>query len=242
MKWLALNAVLEHRFFARIYIWIFVLPVIANIVQRFPKEIKLHFSEAQVLTVQLDLPFSWYLLYIAAVFSYVAYGIYIALCPSFLRAFASAGEALHAGITIQYIRQAQQDFVSTYFRDSYSVSNNEEDAVRRMCSQLRVDMASLEASLPNPDGSKLAKLLGSAVLTTKEGGDVYEFWDSARIQRDQLFKHLFHDLIRLQNVSYPKTRTTATCLLALALLLLLIVVFQGGYYVFYSAYQSWFVR
>ena len=231
LKWGTLKNALDHPILARGYIWIAIVPAIANILHKFPDVVEIQLSPNSVIRLTSSLPFNWYVLYLSAILAYLAYGLYAIFCPKFLANYRSAGEALQAGLTTQYLIEAQQDFIRNYFSNTYNPTKAERSFLERIFTRLRLNNAKFYSQHRNPSGENLADILSQFSIITDNEGSVYHLSDGSLVLRDQFFKHLYHDLIRLQEVCFPKFRLMASLLLYLAIALSVYVLAQGASFV-----------
>lgn len=228
MRWLTLKAILDRSFFARTYLWVFGIPALVKLTQKLPDQVDFSIGN-QTLVLQLVLPFSWIVLYFAALLGFTSYLLFVFFCPKFLRQYSSAGQALADGVTLQYLRREQQEFFESYFRRQ-SIPEEERSALQRLFTQFGAADAQFFASLDAPDGKKLSASISEAEVQTENGGQNYKI-NGRLILRDQFIKHAFNDLVALQNITYRKLRRLIAIMLIVAGLCAAYVVIEGLIYV-----------
>jgi len=221
-----------------LYIWLLIVPTVAKIFEEFPASVKIApFNSSPILDLSLELPFSWVILYAAALMFVIARLLYVFFCPRFLREYASAGEAQIRGLTVQYIASEARDFLRAYFRKGFPLIQVEKDNLNDILEQYRVDSTRLiiMMELNRPIGSELAELLERKVLNEDSrrpdryriegnGGDLV-------IEKDQFFKHVFWDLTRFQDASFPIARAICSLLVVFGSNAVLYVALEGALFV-----------
>ncbi|WP_143056828.1 hypothetical protein [Loktanella sp. DSM 29012] len=113
--WEALKAILDNRIIASTNIWVFLLPALMVITEKFPVELSLFpFGSQSPLIITLEVPYNFFLLYFAAIAFFLARLLYILRCPQFLRQYGTATAAINSGVTAEVIRERAKDFLIDY--------------------------------------------------------------------------------------------------------------------------------
>lgn len=68
------------------YVFLFLIPVLAGMLSKLPEEIVIPIFEKKIPIV-LDLPFSWFILFISACFASIGNIIYSSFCPSLIKEY-----------------------------------------------------------------------------------------------------------------------------------------------------------
>ena len=85
-SWKRLNDLGKSRTLRSSLIWIFIVPIVAKFLQRFPQEITIRLNETD-LVFSLQLPFSWTLLFYSSVFFAAASLVYGFNVPELIREY-----------------------------------------------------------------------------------------------------------------------------------------------------------
>jgi len=75
--------------FRYLVVWFSIVPVFAKILYQLPKSIVFEPRKEQLIEVKLGLPFSWEYLWIASLLFVIAYFLYMAYCPRFIKTYSS---------------------------------------------------------------------------------------------------------------------------------------------------------
>jgi len=78
--WQSYKVLYQLTIFRYLITWFAIVPFIALVIQRLPKEIKFSFFTAQVdYIINLALPFSWELLWVSSLLFVISFGLYMVL-------------------------------------------------------------------------------------------------------------------------------------------------------------------
>ena len=205
--WRSLRSILENRFMSTIYIWIFILPVLINIGADLPLSVLVRpFQSEPDIRIDLKLPFSLYSLY------------YSALCFSIAR------------------------LAYTYFSVLPAYFSAQGMELRTSLDQLRANYGKIDVAWHNgefndPSGILLYDVLSQVKFRESESRPGYYELRSKRneqliettvlVEREQFLKTIAWDLIRLQDIAYPKARKSVFLFLALGILFFIIPLLQN---------------
>lgn len=96
LSWLSLRKYGQSSIIRSSVIWLFLVPITAKFLQQLESPLQWRiFGQDHV--VHLDLPFSWYALYFAAVFFAAASGVYSVFCPRIIKEFPTFMAFYQAG-------------------------------------------------------------------------------------------------------------------------------------------------
>lgn len=93
LKWSSLKKMQEQRIVQSTYIWLFILPIAAKLLEQIDSEVKLHLADS-IIKFNFELPFSWKLFFISALLFTVANILYIVFCPLIIKENKHLGEFL----------------------------------------------------------------------------------------------------------------------------------------------------
>ncbi|MEM7812248.1 MAG: hypothetical protein AAF532_12295 [Planctomycetota bacterium] len=110
--WETIDSIGQSQRLRQTSFFLFLTPIAASVLSRLPKSIEVPVFE-QDLTIVLSLPFSWSLLFWAAVSSGIASIIYTAFCPDIVRRFHDFPE----------FAKSERDYV--YIRSQLDLAENE---------------------------------------------------------------------------------------------------------------------
>lgn len=226
--WRGLSTILELRLFSRLYIWLFIVPVAVKAFEKLPDEVDVSMYLGKGAVLVLNIPFNWFLLYLAAIFFVAARLCFIYACPKFLREFESAGSALERGLTAQGIR----DSIISYLRlRKAALRNREKFALNKLMNRWGVNG---EIALLELDGKRhlavegLADLFINTELVPTETGHYENLQNRGRsIERDQFIRLSFRSIERFFEITSVYFRILILMLLSFGFVLLTIVFGQG---------------
>jgi hypothetical protein len=236
--WRTLLTILDSRFFSTMYIWLLIVPSAAKFLEEVPERVRVQpFGSQPLLELSLELPFSWVVLYAAAVFFVVARFLYVVVCPDFIREYSNAGEAQIRGLTVQYIASELRDFMRTYFRKSIPLTDAESDNLEDILAQYRIESSHLlmMRQLNAPIGKELSELFERKMISEDSArSDRYRVEGNGGIliiEKEQFFKHVFWDLHRFQDASYPVARAVCSLLVVIGAICVVYVTIEGAVFV-----------
>lgn len=238
--WRVISAVLENRFTASLLLWIILVPTAAKALELVPQTTSVSpFGADPEITLTLELPFNWYVLYFGGLALLIARLIYIWFCPKLIRLTTDAGEATKRGYTVRYLIDSTIDFFREYFAFG-KVNDKELDAAVRIARQLRVNADPLLAakvinySNRHGIGEDFYSIFSEVKMTYSHEKGAYLLGkrpDAILIEREQLFRTLFWDLDRLQKISFSRARRVCALFLGVAVLSLVWVSIEGVVYI-----------
>jgi hypothetical protein len=237
-QWRTLLTILDSRLFSTMYIWLLIVPSAAKFLQKAPERVKVQpFGSQPLVELSLELPFSWVVLYAAAAVFVSARLIYVLFCPKFIRDYSNAGEAQVRGLTVQYIASELRDFMRNYFRRSIPLTNTENDNLEDILAQYRIDSSHLimMRQLSTPIGEELSEQLERKLITEDSARpDRYRVEGNGGlliVEKEQFFKHVFWDLHRFQDTSYPIARAVCSLLVVVGAICICYVAIEGAMFV-----------
>jgi len=198
--WRAISRILGNRVLGRLYIWLFLVPILVYFLKDFPEEIVTSLFGKE-FSVRLELPFSWVLLYFGGLMFASAQIVFAIFCPVFINDYKHAGDADEKGITAQKIRE----IAINYFRLRSSFSRREIHLLKKFVASWGVDIELFfdESDDFSPNGKAIAKRLSEARLVVdadRPGFYRFETWRSDKgIDRLQFIKLTFQQLDRFLN-------------------------------------------
>jgi hypothetical protein len=235
MNWRTLDNLLSSKLVASTFFWLAAIPILARVTERLPDILSFELN-AVLIELPLILPFSWLVLYSAALFFGAARIIYLAVCPDHIRKFDNPQNAIDAGYTIQRLQEICELFFKPIRSKELDLKNNE--ALSRLTIQwsaLNVvpDYSNGETDDINDgfkpifksledkaSGTELAQIIRSATFVSPRNNrdfyvclSLYEL-TLIEIEKHQLFKTLFWDFDRYLIATHPKCRFVATFLTA----------------------------
>lgn len=215
-KWRSISSILELQLFTRLYIWLIIVPVVAKSLDKIPKELDVtsFFSEkddAKPVIIITELPFSWIILYWAAVILVIARLIFVVRCPKPIRDLVDAGDAIKKGVTAQAIREYTINFMRLYL---FRFRPHERQRLQKLYSRWGVNPELAHSDVPN---SELAKYLSQKAITEVESKPGY-YSNPANpempIEREQFVKLAYRTSDNFLN-SIDLPSRLAVCLLVI---------------------------
>jgi hypothetical protein len=88
VAWTQIRNLHKMRVFQQMYGWMFLVPVLARIVSKFPETVIFKFLD-QELTFSITLPFSWEMFYYSSVSIVISNVIYQLFCPRLIKDHAN---------------------------------------------------------------------------------------------------------------------------------------------------------
>jgi hypothetical protein len=236
-RWDTLKSILDNRAVATTNIWIFVVPIALLLTQKLPSEVEVFpWNSIDPLTLQLELPFNWYLLYFSAFLFAVARAAYIVRCPSFFRQYNSAADAISDGVSAEIIRDRAEDFFNRYQGVTLHNLSEEGRSINALLSLLISDDYRAEQLIETKEFSvfggvatldSIKESPGSGVYTVRgKTGQLYPDYDPSELTKLST-NVLIWRLLESQNVSSPKIRFLSSVVVVFAFLLLSISLAQG---------------
>jgi len=108
--WSSLRSLGNNRIIKTSYLWLFIVPIVAKLIQEFPSQFKI--TDDLILT--LGLPFSWHMFYFAAVCFTFASILYSWKCPPLIRDYADWSEYKKKAGSIDLAQNTLVDHCMTY--------------------------------------------------------------------------------------------------------------------------------
>ncbi|MDA8586829.1 hypothetical protein N9L47_11275 [Rhodobacteraceae bacterium] len=239
MSWRTIKNILDHRFFANLYIWLIVVPVAANTVKLLPPQISFPAISPELI-LPTSLPISWIALYFAALGAYICWLLYAVFCPQYIQLFENAADAIAKGETTQsvksraagYLTKIEESFHPEEMRLAFKLAET-------WRANYDVELGAIElASKDKLNCRRLGEYVDSTVIRESSfKAGYYELpkgSGSIFIEKTQFLKHVCHDLNNISEVANPKCRFAIVILLSISGLLALFVVGQGMLTVFRS--------
>lgn len=147
--WSSMRSVLEAKIITSVSVWLIIVPVLLNLTSEFPAQyIASPFSQKSEITLVLEIPINWHLLYFSGVCFALAKIVYILWCPKFIRNYGSSASASSDGVTAELVR----DYASEYLGD----------------------MGDRRVNRNSPEGERLNSFLNEL---TSEANAVGQHWD-----------------------------------------------------------------
>lgn len=103
MKWTLIENLGNSKIARSSYYWFFLIPLIAKFLQKIPEKIEFDYMSIDPISLNLIIPFSWYLLFAAGGLFIVSNLVYRAACPHIIREFRNFSEFTLSGYPISYI-------------------------------------------------------------------------------------------------------------------------------------------
>lgn len=231
MTWSSLKQQNQSQWVRSSYLWLFLVPVVANALSSMPQTASLEFGGGQ-FNLTLALPFSWKLFYCGSVcFSFAGF-IYLLACPLLVRSFEGYSQYIDVGrgsrpVIDYYLHQKHHEYFRTpkpnrklghfvafkHFIKDFTTGDNDWRGVD--CSILRDDSL-----------SETEQEIVIATGTRKAGGTPLEIIP-------EKFPEAFWTARNAADESWPKLRGLCTTLYIIGYVLFLWVAFEG----FISVYR-----
>ncbi|MEA2027557.1 MAG: hypothetical protein U9N49_01080 [Campylobacterota bacterium] len=96
LKWSTIRSLGESKIVRSSYYWIFFLPLVAKLLENIDNPLKLTIFE-YTFPLNIELPFSWYLLYFSAIFFAFGVLLYTIYCPKLISKFENFKEYYEQG-------------------------------------------------------------------------------------------------------------------------------------------------
>jgi hypothetical protein len=107
--WNDLRKMGNAKFVSSMYIWIFIVPLIAKAFQYIEDDILNFVVFEQVISINTNLPFSWTMFYFSALFLAIGNLIFIIKCPKIIKDHPSYQSYLDEGKQLKQLAQYSDD-------------------------------------------------------------------------------------------------------------------------------------
>lgn len=129
-QWSNLTRYSDSKFVSSAYVWLFIVPIIAKAASNIGNTFTLELS-SQTLIFDLQLPFSWLLLFTAALIFTACNLLYAFFCPDLIKEVRDLGEYKSQGKTINHLlrhmteeeKQQLQDYKRAFMEGAVKVKN-----------------------------------------------------------------------------------------------------------------------
>lgn len=237
--WRLISSVLRIKFFSRLYIWLFLVPVAARATQELPDILDVSNLLGPNALIVFEIPFNWLLLYVSAVLISISHLLYSVFCPKFIRAYDNPGEAVEKGLTAQAIR----DFCITHLRTQLTrLTNREKFFLLKVAYRWGLDGDKAIQTLDQDSretAGKMAILFSNTEIKPAPDGGIYNLQNPVHtISREHFVKLAFRSLERFLNTTSLKLRALITLALAVSFLLIAIVFLQSFVVVLTVFYEN----
>lgn len=102
VSWVLIDSLGKLRFSKSSYYYIVVVPIIVKALDKVTSPLILSLGESE-LSINIDLPFSWYLFYFGAVAIAIGSLLYQIFCPEIIKSYKNYGEFLSSGESNNYL-------------------------------------------------------------------------------------------------------------------------------------------
>ena len=244
LDWRSLRPIIDNKFVSRVFIWLFLLPVSANVASKFPDQTILFFdANGEAVILGLTLPFTWYILYLAAVSFSISRLVFLKFCPSFVKSYYSAGDAISKGVTAQMYSSDLGDEVIAHIGSKGDLSDLERDSINRFLRQLDLNPSNAiyffnHTMKKSEFAPKFRKCLARVKLTESHQKPGYYLFENRShnilVNREQLLKHLWWDLDRVLKQTHLSARVICALFAYFGYALLFLVFAQSAIWVIIS--------
>ncbi len=125
LPWVSLTGFGNSRLVRSSLLWLAVVPVVAKVMAPLPDRLRIN-DDAEIL---LRLPFSWKVLFLAALLYALGTLLYLTKCPRLIRLYSDYGQLSNAGVTpqglshlftqvLRTVPKPKTDFLPVRVRDS----------------------------------------------------------------------------------------------------------------------------
>lgn len=102
ISWVLVNTFGTLRISKSSYYYLLIVPILVKALEKVNNPFSFIIGESEI-QLNLELPFSWYLFYFAAVSIAIGFLLYQIFCPDLIRKFRNYGEFLAAGESDIYL-------------------------------------------------------------------------------------------------------------------------------------------
>lgn len=258
--WRALDRVLDTPTFKNTYLWVFIIPLAAKFSSKFPDEVQLELENGLVFKFTLQLPFTWYCIYAAALCFFVARALYDLSCPQFIKLYKDAGDGISKGLTVQKIQSQTSRALRAHLKELGSDITMDQTDLSRLYYQWvavypnakddKISESLPPEELKNAFEQKSWRLRGKeekrfscvevierATVQVATDSKGYYKIESVRgrgiipVERNHFIMTLFWDLERYLRNTRPFTRAICMALVILGAFSLAFVFYEGLSYV-----------
>jgi hypothetical protein len=210
LTWTLIKMLGNNRFTRSAYIWLLITPILARLVEHLENPLSFNIAGQQVEIVT-QLPFSWIVLYFAALVFSLAASVYLLFCPRLIQQYDNYGDFLHS-------RQPLRTLVTVFNKGlTYLSHRSALNLLLRIAQKYRGE----SGDGPSTSKATIGKF-GSASTNT-----VY-------VSDDQM-PEFFEELASLSEKLYPKAIYAAAGLYITGYALILVLLIQNLGYVLRQA-------
>lgn len=231
-RWSTLKALLDNKLVASTYIWVFVLPALMALTERFPLELPIYsFGGESPLVLNLDVPYNWYLIYFSAICFGFARLIYIARCPAFLRQYSSAAEAVANGVTVVILKDIATEYLQRFQNRTVHPLSEEGMAIDKLLSEFVGGSTHVANKFEEKNRDNFdAIIAGAHVIEGLNTGTYVIGFKEEDFRNERNHKSInlpIWRLLDLQNVSSTLARIVMTLTIFAGFIFLAIPIVQG---------------
>ncbi|SFV89966.1 hypothetical protein MNB_SV-4-812 [hydrothermal vent metagenome] len=176
-SWPTLSNIGNNKIVISSYIWIVIIPILA----KFIEQVTLEYKD---FVFALELPFSWKLLYLSALFFALATSLYLYFCPNLIKKFSDIEHFKEKGLTKEQLIV----FFSTWLREKTTAYDAEGKKINKIniVSQISSDYCTKPIEKDELKKDSLHKDVKN--LTIKNEEEVNAYWHIRSVMsNDRLF-------------------------------------------------------
>ncbi|MBO0322176.1 hypothetical protein J0X14_07705 [Muricauda sp. CAU 1633] len=103
LKWTAIERIGNSKIAKQSYIWFFIIPMLAKLLENVPPEISFDLISMEPIPINLEFPFRWYVLFAVGLLFILANMIYMASCPHIVKEFRNYSQFNESGYPTLYL-------------------------------------------------------------------------------------------------------------------------------------------
>lgn len=132
ISWILVNSLGKLRFSRVSYYFIVIIPILAKALDKVSSPIFLKIGDNE-FSINIDLPFSWYLFYFGAVLIAIGSLLYQIFCPRIIKDYKNYGEFLAAGESDSYLEKVSDEYnLSPFFLSFIAAPYLEEKSIEKV--------------------------------------------------------------------------------------------------------------
>lgn len=102
-KWTAIERMGNSKIAKSSYAWFIIIPIAAKLLQKVQNPIYITFLSEKPIEINVDLPFSWYIIFIIGILFILSNVIYLGSCPHIIREFKNYSSFTASGYPNSYL-------------------------------------------------------------------------------------------------------------------------------------------
>lgn len=114
VSWTLVNSLGKLKFSKSSYFYLVLVPILVKALEKIENPLNINWG-GSMISIQLELPFTWYVFYFGAVAIAIGSIIYLLFCPEIIKKYRNYGEFLQAGESNFYLVMVAEKYKTDNF-------------------------------------------------------------------------------------------------------------------------------